>query len=289
MPSLGGGIADMVALTADGAKPVLRRWSGREEDGPFALGCNVLVPFSNRIFGGGFSFGNRFHPLEPNLDSHPNPIHGDGFLRPWRVVSADDTNLSMALDAGAIGDYRYRARQHLVLASGVLSVSLSIANTGPEALPFGCGFHPWFPRLSGTELRFVADEVWLEPAGEEPKTKVPVATRPEFDFTRGAPLPDDLIDHAFEGWRNGALIRQPDLGIGCLVSASPELATAIVYSPGPAAGFFCFEPVSHAVNAHNRPGFPGLRLLAPEEEFRVTMLLDWRHIGEQNHNQGEMP
>ena len=45
--------AGLASLSVD-EKPVLRPCSGRVQDGPFALACNLLAPFSNRISGGGF-------------------------------------------------------------------------------------------------------------------------------------------------------------------------------------------------------------------------------------------
>jgi aldose 1-epimerase len=54
------------------------------------------------------------------------------------------------------------------------------------------------------------------------------------------------------------------------IAAAAPLGTAIVYSPGAAADFFCFEPVSHAVDAFNRPGNGGL-LLGPGETARAEV------------------
>ena len=52
VPGMGGGIARLDVRAADGGfRPLLRPWSGRTVDGPFALASNVLVPFSNRISG----------------------------------------------------------------------------------------------------------------------------------------------------------------------------------------------------------------------------------------------
>ena len=53
VPAMGAGLASFEALTADGPVDVLRPWDGSGD--PFALGCNLLVPFSNRISGGGFT------------------------------------------------------------------------------------------------------------------------------------------------------------------------------------------------------------------------------------------
>lgn len=80
VPALGGGIARLDVRHPNGALfPVLRPWNGRMEDGPFALGCNVLVPFSNRISGGGFEHDGAFHPVPANLRGEPLPIHGTAF------------------------------------------------------------------------------------------------------------------------------------------------------------------------------------------------------------------
>ena len=53
----------------------------------------------------------------------------------------------------------------------------------------------------------------------------------------------------------------------------PPLSTYIVYSPSDKADFFCFEPVTHPVDAHNLPGGPeanGLSILAPQEAVSAT-------------------
>ena len=49
-------------------------------------------------------------------------------------------------------------------------------------------------------------------------------------------------------------IVQPEDGIALSVQASPLLDVFILYSPSPDAGFFCFEPVSHPVDAHHGEG-----------------------------------
>ena len=63
---------------------VFRPWDGISDD-PNFLGCYPLVPWSNRISGGGIEAGGRFWPLRPNWPGEPYPIHGDGWRRPWRV------------------------------------------------------------------------------------------------------------------------------------------------------------------------------------------------------------
>ena len=107
-PENGGGIASFDALTPGrGAVPLLKPAGGG------GIGCELLVPWSNRISGGGFSFDGRFHPIEPNVPGEPFPLHGDGFQKPWRVARSTATEAELILDDGSIGPYRYVAQRHL--------------------------------------------------------------------------------------------------------------------------------------------------------------------------------
>ena len=85
----GGAILGYDALQAGAAPLPLMKLA---ENGK-AFGCQVLVPFSNRISGGGFTFDGRSHAIEPNVPGEAFPIHGDGFQKPWRVVSSSPTDL----------------------------------------------------------------------------------------------------------------------------------------------------------------------------------------------------
>ena len=88
----GGAILRYDALQAGAAPLPLMKLA---ENGK-AFGCQVLVPFSNRISGGGFTFDGRFHAIEPNVPGEAFPIHGDGFQKPWRVVSSSPTEAELA-------------------------------------------------------------------------------------------------------------------------------------------------------------------------------------------------
>lgn len=273
-PDMGGGLARFDALTADGPKPVLRPMAAGSEH-PFDLACNLMVPFANRISGGGFAFGGRFHPVAPNLpDQDPLPLHGDALLRRWQVGDKAAAGVSLHLADGAIGPWRYDARMDWRLTDGNLQGKLTVTNTGSR-LPFGGGFHPWLPRLEGTKLRFRAGHVWLSDTANLPTERVPVTGMPLWDFSALSALPDARIDNCFDGWDSKALVAQPDLGIDVSVSVSQNLDHAMVFAPGADAGFFCFEPVSHAVDAVNMPGHPGMTVLEPGGAMILAMSLGW--------------
>ena len=270
-PDMGGGIAGM--WTKDGV-PVLRPLVAGV--GPFGLASNVLVPFSNRISGGGFTFEGAHNVVPLNLEGQKFPIHGDGFQKPWDVTNQTSINAEIYLSDGGTGPWAYEARQRFALENGRLTVTLSMTNTGPR-LPFGGGFHPWFPRLADTRLRFAAHSVWLEDADHLPTEKIALADNPDWDVGTSGALPQGLINNAFVGWDGRAGFDQPSLGITVDLCAQAPLDTAIVYSPDAQADFFCFEPVSHAVDAHNQPEQPGLAVLETGETLTLEMQIGWRN------------
>ncbi|MET3590689.1 MULTISPECIES: aldose 1-epimerase [Mesorhizobium] len=267
-PENGAAIARYDALVI-GSAPIALLKPG---DGTGASGCQLLVPWSNRISGGGFTFGGRFHAVAPNVPGEAFPIHGDGFQKPWRLVDRTDTEAELVLEDGAIGPYRYAASVTYSLRDGALEAWLTVENRAGMRLPYGLGFHPWFPRGDTTLLHAKAKRVWLEDERHLPVGVVPVSERPGWDFERPIPLPLDWVNNAFDGWNGRASITQLEDGIKITLNASPELDFYILYSPSPDAGFFCFEPVSHPVDAHHGEG---LTPLDDGETMSAEMRLDW--------------
>src|SRR5271165_2360800 len=96
VPDLGGGLASYDLIGAAGRAALFRPCRDPERAGPFDLALNLLVPWSNRISGGGFPFGGRFHPLEPNLPGEPHPIHGNGFSSVWAVENASAERVELS-------------------------------------------------------------------------------------------------------------------------------------------------------------------------------------------------
>ncbi len=267
-PSLGGGIA---RLDVNG-KPVLRPWDGNKMD-LFSLSSNVLVPFSNRISNGGFTWKGIHHEVRPNLNTETLPIHGDGFNRSW-VFSLDDKP-KMTLTNGSIGPWVYNAEQEFDLSSESLKITLYITNKGNQSLPFGYGFHPWFPRTSRTRLTFEADKVWLENSQHLPSKELLLINHPDWQFEKLRPLPDTWINNCYGSWAGSAKIEQGAYATSCVINASTNLSNVIVFSPSVNSNFFCFEPVSHPVDAFNLPGQPCLKELPVGETLKASIIFSW--------------
>jgi aldose 1-epimerase len=268
LPDMGGGLAGL--WLAD--RPILRPWRGERGDGPFSLALNLLAPFSNRIRGG-FAFDGRRHDLTPNLAGEPYPIHGDAFQRSWDVAVVDRESVTLGVK-GSFGPFVYDGMVTYHLWPDSLTVRLGIVSRADIALPYGLGFHPWFPRLPETRLRFKARGVWLEDQNHMPAGLAPAPVPPEWDFETSRPLPQGWINNAFSGWDGQAMIMQGSSGITVTIETD-DADHAVLYSPSATAEFFCFEPVTHPVDAHNLPGRPGLRTLNQGESLEISMSLRW--------------
>jgi aldose 1-epimerase len=270
-PDLGAAIASY-GLIENGRHEPLFRPSARQAFAPFDLACNLLVPWSNRISQGGFAFEGRFHALEPNVPGEAFPIHGNGFSSPWRVIEQTSSSARLQLSSEGPGPFRYGADVSYGLGGGALTVGLSVTNEAAQSLPYGVGLHPWLPRTPATTLRAPAQEVWLEDERHLPTTRLSVTRRPGWDFATPRRLPPDWINNGFTGWSGSATIAWPERHLALDIEVSSPISFYLLYSPGAAANFFCFEPVSHVVDAHNLEGGPeksGLVILAPGDTLSM--------------------
>jgi aldose 1-epimerase len=279
-PSLGAGIGRFDYVADGRSEPLFRPEPAEGPCHPFDLASQVLVPWSNRISSGGFDFRGKRYRLDPNLEGEPYPIHGNGFAVPWQLLDASRTSAKLRLISDGPAAFRYAATLSYGVAEGSLTMSLAVENAGDETMPFGLGFHPWIIRTPGTRLQARAAGVWLEDERHLPKGTSPVELPGEWDFSQAKGLPAGWINNAFAGWGGFAEIGWADRGLGLNIRACPQLSTFIVYSPSQEAAFFCFEPVSHPVDAFNLPGDPtshGLIVLDPGERAQVTASFEVIH------------
>ncbi|MGA9659567.1 MAG: aldose 1-epimerase [Asticcacaulis sp.] len=269
-PEIGGGIA---SLSVAGV-PILKPWSGRLEDGPFALAANILVPFSNRVSGGGFEWAGKTYALPANT-SEPLPIHGDAFQKPWTLHKRHADSLTLVLANGQIGPFYYSAQAKYTLSETSLCMALTVENNGALTLPFGCGLHPQFPRDDQTRLAFTAQRIWVNNAQHLPSHLLDLNEVPDLDFKNGRALPDDMINNAYAGWDGVAHIQQGPGAVRVKLTGSDLFSTAMIFSPGAKADFVSFEPVSHPIDAFHLKGYPGLVALAPHACLSASMTLEW--------------
>ncbi|PAU74024.1 aldose 1-epimerase [Halomonas salipaludis] len=247
-PDVGGAVVRFDRLTEHGPEPVMRPGSEDESD-PNRLAMYPLVPWSNRIGGGGFAWRGQFNSLEPNLPGEALPIHGDGWQRAWQVVEQDDVQLRLGLRSSHQPPFDYRAELSYCLEANALEVRLAITHLGDTPALYGLGLHPWFPRSAEVRLEASAEGVWEVDSAQLPTEWRRLDAADPWNFVLPAPLPSDRIDNLFSGWGGRAVLRWPERGMALGVYANTS--RYLLFSPGSEADFFCFEPVSHDVDAYH--------------------------------------
>ncbi|SCM74231.1 conserved hypothetical protein [uncultured Pleomorphomonas sp.] len=261
-----------------GGVPLLRPARHGGDGAPDETAAFPLVPYGNRIGGNAFSFAGHPYRVAPNAGDRYR-LHGDGWLSDWTVEAATGSSATLSLrqasDAAAPWDYL--ARQTITLDDRRLTLTLSVENTGRDALPFGLGWHPYFPLNPRTRLTAPASSIWLEGPDHLPVEEVPLPA--DLDFRKAAPLPNRWINNGFEGWNGCARIDWPERGLTLLIDADPIFSRYVLYRPDTArdpsyAGeWFCLEPMTHAVDAFHRDSFDGLSPLAPGDRIEGTVRL----------------
>ncbi len=280
VPSLGGSVAAWQFDRPQGRLDLWRPWDGKTID-LYQTASFAMVPWSNRISGGGFTHKGQFHAMRPNRAGEPYPIHGDGWLQPWQISQPAADTLVMTLTSHRFdgNPYDYEAEQTFRLVEGGLDQRVQVRHLGTEPLPYGLGVHPWFPRTPATRITAPVQGVWL--CGDDPLPLAHTRSFPQgWNLNEGAPANGPLIDNGYTGWGGQASITWPELGLQ-LTASMPDFGQdggaaqhfCLIYRPpqGPA---FCFEPITQPIDAFHLPGQPGLRVLGRGEQFSLN--IQWR-------------
>lgn len=273
-PSLGASLVDWEVQAT--RQPLLRRTdaAGLASANPRALGCYPLVPWSNRIGAQGFATPDGWLNLSPNTAHDPYPIHGSAWQQAWEVKRHAERSARLGLSSQI--PFAYQAVLDIALHDGCLTLQLTVTHQDARPMWHGLGLHPYFPRNAHTRLQAAAQTVWLGEPGQLPERQQPVPARWRFDRLRG--LPTAGVDHAFSGWPGHCLIEQPDAGYR--LSCSAQGAEHFLLFCPEQRDFFCFEPVSHPINAHHLPQRPGLRLLQRGQSHALSLRLQYQRLAQ---------
>ena len=107
-PDLGGGVPHFEWLGGGTPQPLFRPWDG--VPAARSTGSMPLIPWSNRISGGGIEAGGKFWPLPANrAPDDPMPIHGDGFQSAWNVLEHGSSRIVLELVSSKQPPFDYRA------------------------------------------------------------------------------------------------------------------------------------------------------------------------------------
>ena len=230
---------------------------------PFDMACNLLIPWCNRISDGGFTLKDVFYPLAPNVEGDECALHGDAFQKEWSCIANTESSVTLELISDSVAPFNYRAEVTYTLEGADLIIALSVTNLSELELPYGLGLHPWFEQDEDTEIQAYAEQLIMSDEHNLPVAKVSIADKPELDFRRSKILPLNGLDNCYSQWNQSAVLTWPSRNMSVSVEADEHFTECHIYSKSRDDNFFCFEPVTHPVNAHNWPDklLDGLRLL----------------------------
>lgn len=266
-PQVGGSIASFVDQSGT---PIFRTALEPDYDDPRSSACFPLVPFSNRILQGRFSFRGENVRLEPNVPGTDRTAHGFGWRSPWSLVEQEDCRLIIAHEREA-GDWpwAYRAEQDIALREDGIELTLRLKNAGDRTMPAGLGWHPFFPLRPGTKLKFGAGSAALPgenfmPVRDPDGAKIATTAGASFEPLSGT--------RYFSGYGGSTTINMGETAVEIISSA---IADEMIYYLGPDRTFFCVEPVTHRVGAFGEVDAHGdgelVDVLAPGESMALSM------------------
>ncbi|MFC0410668.1 aldose epimerase family protein [Roseomonas elaeocarpi] len=283
---LRAGAWEMVLLPAGGAIVASLRHAGRDvllpvPEGiePIAAkaGAFPMLPWCNRLDDGWLRWPGGEHRFPRNGAEDNTAIHGLARQGPWRVAEHDGHSARLVQDAPPLlpedpsQPYRYVAELRFALSEPGLELGASVRNTAAAAMPFGMGWHPWFRRVPGMQLRMRADTALRPDARNMPEAVEPSsgASGPEANWIG--------LDGAFAGWDGVVEIDMPGLPLELRATGAWD-GNFQLFAPR-TREVVCLEPVSHVTDVSNRrqlARFGDMRLLAPGESMDAALTLRLR-------------
>ncbi len=250
----GAGILAFSALADDSWLPLMP--DARSPDCDLACASFLMIPYSNRIENGAFTFAGRTYQLA-NADGHA--IHGDTRKRRWTVIQQSEKALRCRFSSTEHDHvnwpWPFAAEATFEVRDKQLLLGARLTNLGDAAMPAGFGWHPYFSRALRREGEPVALQFALEGAYPDAHdTRIPsgplAALEPHQDFGREKALaPDNFLDSCCHGFAGGH-ITWPESGVRLHLAAADNCRHLVLYNPA-GKPYFAVEPVTNANNGVN--------------------------------------
>ena len=263
------------------------------EQRPTAFGNPILFPFPNRIRNGKWQFEGKTYQFDKEPES-PTTIHGLLLNRPYQVdkheANENGATLVCSLNSQDFPDisrqypFPFKIEITYTLKDAVLTMEVSIKNTGKANMPMGFGIHPYFStNLTGTAdaskamITVPTNRYW-----ELDDVLVPTGIQKDvmgtLDLRNGQPFAKLKLDHVFTDVQlvdgvSRCIIENRDTGYGMVMESDAQFRELVVYTP-PERDAICFEPYTCPTDAINleAKGIPaGVIVLSPDETFSATV------------------
>ena len=251
IPEVGGCITRYCLKTEEQVLELMRPSTqvGLAAEDLTKMSCFPLIPFSNRIRNGRFSFQGKQIKMLTNFPPEVHTIHGHGWKAPWTVSEVKENRAVLAYQHFPDEwPFPYLARQVLELNDPSLTVTLQITNNGKSAMPAGMGLHPYFVRTPQASITAKTEKMWINDAETMP---LRLESVPETKLlNQGLSVTQNTLDNLFTGWNREVLISWPEWNANLRIIADAPLDFMVIYTPTD-ADFFCVEPVSNVTDAFN--------------------------------------
>lgn len=280
-PQQGVNVLAFFVQRPQGWLPVMPDVHGGQSD--LKASSFVLIPYSNRIEGGRFTFHGQAYQLA-NGERHAS--HGDVRGRAWQVDQVSATAIHGSFDSRAFADanwpWPFTATLEYTLQENTLFSRLTVTNQGASPMPAGLGWHPYYNRTltragEPVLLHFQVQSIYPDandnriPSGPAQ----PLASNQDFAVEREL-TPENFIDACFYGYVGNGAITWPESNVKLLYTCSSNCTHLILFNP--AKPYFAAEPVTNANNGVNlyAQGDPtsGIRTVAPGETLEATFAID---------------
>lgn len=286
-PEVGGSIFSF-RYSKDGVmmdimRPTTERALAEKDTGSFA--SFNLFPYSNRIEDALLKYKGREYQLDVNFPDG-NAIHGEAWLRSWKVLSVEENRMVLEFDSEDFSDiswpWPFKAVLEYRLEGRSLIVRTSLKNIGSEKMPAGMGIHPYFMRNISGEVEKV--NLKMETRGVYPgEAQIPTGhwvTAPEkWDFTGKRELSRDFLDHCFRAGESPIEISWENSNLSLVIERDDIFKHVVVYCPT-GEEFFALEPVTNCNNGFNmaEEGIEdtGIIELGPGEEVSGQIRLSFK-------------
>ncbi|MHA7271814.1 aldose 1-epimerase family protein [Arthrobacter sp. TMT4-20] len=164
----------------------------------------ILAPWPNRVVDGTYTFDGATHQLSLTEPERSHALHGLLAWEDWET--ADQSDSSVRLRATVVPQEGYPFRLTLevtyTLDDDGLTTTVTAANTGPDAAPYGVASHPYLVAGDGLvdewTLTIPADTV-LEVTKDRLIPTALTGVSGDFDFLTPRRIYDTFLDHAFTG------------------------------------------------------------------------------------------
>jgi aldose 1-epimerase len=162
----------------------------------------VLMPWPNRIASGRYEFGGTSHELALNEPARHNAIHGLVRDANWQVAAIEADRVTMAYRLSPQPGYPFALALEIeyAVSEAGLAVRATATNVGPDACPYGAGFHPYLrldpDRIDPLVLRLPASASYRSDDDLIPIARETVAGT-DLDFRKPRAIGATRMDTAF--------------------------------------------------------------------------------------------